>query len=67
MPHFKLAQLTPDQMAELQRFERDLGVVLIAWEPSGERARGAFQLADADENLVADALLDTYRTFDPIH
>lgn len=63
MPTYRLANLSHDQMTALERMEHEIGVTLVAYEPAGDNA--ATNNVDADENLVTDALLDTYRTYDP--
>ena len=66
MPPYRLAHLSPDQMLSIESLENEIGVTLIAWEPSGETNRDPVaSYMDAEENLVLDALNDTYRTYDP--
>ena len=67
MPPYRLADLTPDQMMSIEGLENDLGVTLIAWEPSNEAGAESAtnNLETEDETLVLDALNDTYRTYDP--
>lgn len=61
---YRIAHLSPDQMAGMQDLERDMGVALVAYEPVSEAEQGATS-SMAEESLVLDGLLDTYRTFDP--
>lgn len=69
MPPYRLAHLTPDQMMSLEAMEHDLGVTLVAYEPMCDAVRdsatNSAAASDAEENLVLDALNDTYRTYDP--
>jgi len=67
VPPYRLANLTPDQMMSIEGLENDLGLTLIAWEPSTEAGRESAtnNLTYDQENLVLDALNDTYRTYDP--
>lgn len=68
MPPYRLAPLSPDQMMALEQMENELGLTLVAYEPMCAAVRDSATNnlePDADENLVADALVDTYRTYDP--
>ncbi|MDF2630030.1 MAG: hypothetical protein K0R39_3861 [Symbiobacteriaceae bacterium] len=68
MPPYRLANLTPDQMMSIESLENEMGLTLVAYEPMAEAARdaGANNLtADYSDDLVLDALNDTYRTYDP--
>lgn len=66
MPPYRLAHLNPDQMMSIENLENDLGLTLIAWEPKegADTATNNSPTASADD-LVLDALNDTYRTYDP--
>lgn len=84
MSAYRLARLSEEQMAMIERLENEIGVTLIAYEPlcdavREDAARGAEQVkaagavpeadhrqaVDVQTNLVQDALVDTYRTYDP--
>lgn len=68
MPPYRLAHLTPDQMLSLQSLESDMGLALVAYEPLSDATRDSATnnlTADYGDDLVLDALNDTYRTFDP--
>lgn len=69
MPPYRLAHLSPDQMQSLENLENEIGVTLVAYEPMCDAVRGSatanVDATDAEENLVLDALNDTYRTYDP--
>lgn len=66
MPPYRLAHLSPDQMMALESMENELGVTLVAYEPMCDAVRdSATNNLDAEDDLVADALVDTYRTYDP--
>lgn len=70
MPPYRLAHLSDGQMMAIEQLENEIGVTLIAYEPMCDAVRenAATQYAgDADDDLVSDALLDTYRTYDPLH
>ncbi|MBP2019342.1 hypothetical protein J2Z79_002769 [Symbiobacterium terraclitae] len=36
MPPYRLAQLTDEQLALIEALENDLGLTLVAWEPTDE-------------------------------
>lgn len=66
MPPYRLAQLSPGQMMAIEGLENELGLTLVAYEPEAAAVRdGTEAMSDADDNLVLDALNDTYRTYDP--
>jgi hypothetical protein len=69
MPPYRLAQLSDAQFQALEQMENRLGITLVAYEPICDAVRdsAAQSIAtDAEENdLVMDALVDTYRTYDP--
>lgn len=68
MPPYRLAHLSPDQMMALENMENDLGLTLVAYEPLCDAVRDSAtnNLEGSGENdLVLDALVDTYRTYDP--
>jgi hypothetical protein len=67
MPPYRLAHLNPDQMLAIENMEHDLGVTLVAYEPMCDAVRESTNnvVTDGEENLVLDALNDTYRTYDP--
>jgi hypothetical protein len=65
MPPYRIAHLEGDQMQAIENLENQLGLTLIAWEPQAG-SEGATNSAAADnDDLVLDALNDTYRTYDP--
>ncbi|MGE5674763.1 MAG: hypothetical protein ACM3XM_12980 [Mycobacterium leprae] len=62
MPPYRLANLDPDQLMQIEQLENELGLTLIAWEPDG----GANQtVTEEANNFPTDAILDTYETYDP--
>jgi len=60
MVRFHLADLSKDQMSQLERFEHDLGLTLIAYAPGESKGAGKQE----GEDSVMDALVDDYRTYD---
>jgi len=64
MPPYRLADLSPDQMMSLESLENEIGVTLVAYEPSPESDRES-ATSSMESDLVLDALNDTYRTYDP--
>ncbi|HYF76907.1 MAG TPA: hypothetical protein VD973_07245 [Symbiobacteriaceae bacterium] len=68
MPPYRLAHLTPDQMMSIESLENEMGVTLVAYEPMCDAVRDSATnnlTADYSDDLVLDALNDTYRTYDP--
>lgn len=66
LPTYKLAHLTPEQFAALERLENDIHVTLVAYEPAGSAGRDDMEIGDlATDDTAMDALVDTYRTYDP--
>lgn len=68
MPPYRLAHLTPDQMLSIEGLENDLGVTLVAYEPMCDAVRDSATNnlePETQDDLVLDALNDTYRTYDP--
>ncbi|HYG59835.1 MAG TPA: hypothetical protein VD902_17360 [Symbiobacteriaceae bacterium] len=69
MQPYRVASLSHDQLMSIEKLENNIGVTLVAYEPAhaktGHGATSNVKAADADENLVLDALNDTYRTYDP--
>ncbi|MFZ5814098.1 MAG: hypothetical protein ACOY93_02170 [Bacillota bacterium] len=69
MPPYKLARLSDEQMMMLEALENEIGVTLVAYEPACDGLRDAatqrLDQGEAQEDLMTDALLDTYRTYDP--
>jgi hypothetical protein len=67
LPPYRLAHLSAEQMGALEDLEHEIGVTLVAYEPSAgpvaHTATGA--VANNENDLVLDALVDTYRTHDP--
>jgi hypothetical protein len=68
MPPYKLAHLDGDQMNAIENLENELGITLVAYEPMCDAVRdsAANNLNDGESDLVMDALVDTYRTYDPL-
>lgn len=68
MPPYRLAHLTPDQMMTIESLENEMGLTLVAYEPMAEAqhdpATNNLSIGYGDD-LVLDALNDTYRTYDP--
>lgn len=69
MPPYRLADLSPQQMAALEHLENEIHVTLVAYEPLCDAVRDSAteQSVDGENDLVLDALVDTYRTHDSIH
>jgi hypothetical protein len=69
MPPYKLARLSDEQMMKIESLENDIGVTLVAYEPAGDAIRNSatqnLSPNEAQNDLMTDALLDTYRTYDP--
>ena len=68
MPPYRLAHLTPDQMMSIESLENEMGVTLVAYEPMCDAVRDSATnnlTAEYSDDLVLDALNDTYRTYDP--
>ena len=69
MPPYKLARLSDEQMTMIESLENEIGVTLVAYEPQCDALRDAatqgLTQGEAQEDLMTDALLDTYRTYDP--
>lgn len=68
MPPYRIAHLTPDQMMSIESLENETGLTLVAYEPvaEAERDEATNNVAlDYGDDLVLDALNDTYRTYDP--
>lgn len=68
MPPYRLAHLTPDQMMAIEGLENEMGVTLVAYEPMCDAVRDSATnnlTPDYGDDLVLDALNDTYRTYDP--
>jgi len=61
MPKYHLANLSSEQMRQLERFEHDLELTLIAYAP-GERKDAT---NDDGAESVMDALGDSYRKDHP--
>jgi|GEM_PF-3105648 len=72
-PVYRIANLNDQQLEAIEGLENDLGVTLIAWEPSGDRlrnnedARPSANFFEDDGDTALQGLLDTYRSFDPHH
>lgn len=70
MPPYKLARLSDEQMEMIESLENEIGVTLVAYEPAndGLPAATAQSLAQGEgqDHLLTEALLDTYRTYDPL-
>lgn len=62
MSAYRLARLSEEQMAMIERLENEIGVTLIAYEPLCDAVR---KDAERGAQQVQDALVDTYRTYDP--
>jgi hypothetical protein len=69
MPPYKLARLSDEQMMKIESLENDIGVTLVAYEPADDAIRNSatqnLSPNEAQDDLMTDALLDTYRTYDP--
>jgi hypothetical protein len=69
MPPYKLARLSDEQMMKIESLENDIGVTLVAYEPACDAIRDSamqnLSPNEAQDDLMTDALLDTYRTYDP--
>lgn len=69
MPPYKLARLSDEQMMKIESLENDIGVTLVAYEPACDAIRDSVTQNlvsnEAQNDLMTDALLDTYRTYDP--
>lgn len=75
MPPYRLARLSDEQMTMVESLENEIGVTLVAYEPACDAVR-ATATQDVDrtkapddlmtDDLTTDALLDSYRTYDPL-
>lgn len=70
MPPYKLARLSDEEMMKIESLENEMGVTLVAYEPMCDALRDAanqgLTRGEGQEDLTSDALLDTYRTYDPL-
>ncbi len=68
MPPYRLAHLDGDQQMAIENLENELGLTLVAYEPACDAVRESAtnQVDEAERDLVLDALVDTYRTYDPL-
>lgn len=70
MPPYKLARLSDEQMSMIEHLENEIGLTLVAYEPMCDAVRDSatqnLARGEGQDDLVDDALLDTYRTFDPL-
>lgn len=69
MPPYRLAHLTPDQMAAIEGLENDLGLTLVAYdsEPGAYPEPPNYQEEFSEElDYPLDAILESYRTYDPL-
>lgn len=70
MPPYKLARLSDQEMSKIESLENEIGLTLVAYEPQCDALRDAanqgLTQGEAQNDLMTDALLDTYRTHDPV-
>jgi len=70
MPPYHLARLSEEQLMKIESLENEIGVTLVAYAPEGagapEETTQRFHVGEEQRDLIDDALLDTYRTYDPL-
>lgn len=70
MPPYRLARLSDEQMAMIESLENEIGITLVAYEPMCDDVRDTaspnLTRGEAQDEAMTDALLDTYRTYDPL-
>ncbi len=70
LPPYRLARLSDQQMGKIEALENEIGLTLIAYEPTGDAvddtATQQFRAGEEQHDLIDEALLDTYRTHDPL-
>lgn len=70
LPPYKLARLSDQQMSKIESLENEIGVTLVAYEPQCDAIRDGVNQGltqgEGQNDLMTDALLDTYRTYDPV-
>lgn len=71
MPPYKLARLSDEQMAAIESLENEIGITLVAYEPICDAVRDTasqnLTQGEAQDDWMTDALLDNYRTYDPLY
>lgn len=63
MPPYRLANLNPDQMMQIEQLENELGFTLIAYEPEAEGISGQAAFHEVHDQIL-DTLNDDYRSED---